>query len=79
MALRSEKKPTDLSLGFFWVEIAKLGGFPARKSHGDPGWLRLWQGWLQLLDFAEGARWLEAQKNNLMLLHQVVSLGGPDG
>jgi hypothetical protein len=56
IALRSKKKPNDISLGFFWVEIAKLGGFPARKSDGDPGWLRLWRGWLQLLDLAEGVR-----------------------
>jgi hypothetical protein len=56
IALRSKKKPNDLSLGFFWFEIAKLGGFPARKSDGDPGWLRLWRGWLQLLNIAEGVR-----------------------
>jgi hypothetical protein len=56
IALRSKKKPNDISLGFFWVEIAKLGGFPARKSDGHPGWLRLWRGWLQLLDLAEGVR-----------------------
>lgn len=56
IALRTNKKPNDLSLGFFWMEIAKLGGFPARKSDGEPGWLRLWRGWLQLLDLAEGVR-----------------------
>lgn len=56
IALRSKKKPNDLSLSSFWFEIAKLGGFPARKSDGDPGWLRLWRGWLQLLDIAEGVR-----------------------
>jgi hypothetical protein len=56
LAFRLKQKPTDLSLGQFWMEVAKLGGFPARKSDGDPGWLRLWRGWLQLLDLAEGAR-----------------------
>jgi len=56
IALRSNKKSNDLSLGFFWIEIAKLGGFPARKSDGEPGWLRLWRGWLQLLNLAEGVR-----------------------
>jgi len=56
IALRSKKNPNELSLAFFWIEIAKLGGFPARKSDGDPGWLRLWRGWLQLLDLAEGVR-----------------------
>jgi len=56
IALRVNKEPNDLSLGSFWIETAKLGGFPARKSDGDPGWLRLWRGWLQLLDIAEGVR-----------------------
>jgi hypothetical protein len=56
IALRTKKKPNEFSLGFFWFEVAKLGGFPARKSDGDPGWLRLWRGWLQLLDLAEGVR-----------------------
>jgi len=56
IALRSNKSPNNLSLGLFWMEVAKLGGFPARKSDGYPGWLRLWRGWLQLLDIAEGAR-----------------------
>jgi hypothetical protein len=56
IALHANKKPNELALGFFWFEIAKLGGFPTRKSDGDPGWLRLWRGWLQLLDLAEGVR-----------------------
>lgn len=56
IAIRSNKTPNELSLGVFWLEVAKLGGFPARKSDGEPGWLRLWRGWLQLLDIAEGVR-----------------------
>lgn len=56
ISIRSDKKPNELSLGFFWFEVAKLGGFPARKSDGEPGWLRLWRGWLQLLNIAEGIR-----------------------
>jgi hypothetical protein len=32
----------------FWRETARLGGFLARKSDGDPGWLTLWRGWQQL-------------------------------
>jgi hypothetical protein len=56
IALHSKKQPNELSLGYFWFEVAKLGGFPARKSDGEPGWLRLWRGWLQLLDIAEGVR-----------------------
>ena len=56
IALRATKRPNELSLGLFWFEVAKLGGFPARKSDGNPGWLRLWRGWLQLLELAEGVR-----------------------
>lgn len=56
IALRTNKKPNELSLSFFWIEVAKLGGFPARKSDGEPGWLRLWRGWLQILDLADGVR-----------------------
>lgn len=32
----------------FWREVAKLGGFLARKSDGDPGWQTLWRGWQKL-------------------------------
>ena len=56
IAWYAKKEPNKLSLGSFWFEIAKLGGFPARKSDGAPGWLCLWRGWLQLLDMAEGVR-----------------------
>lgn len=32
----------------FWIETARLGGFLARKSDGDPGWQTLWHGWQTL-------------------------------
>jgi hypothetical protein len=35
-------------------EIAKLGGFLARKSDGEPGWTTIWRGWNRLLDIATG-------------------------
>jgi hypothetical protein len=38
----------------FWRETARLGGFLARKSDGDPGWLTLWRGWQQLEAFTTG-------------------------
>jgi hypothetical protein len=38
----------------FWREVAKLGGFLARKADGDPGWLTLWRGWQRLELLAEG-------------------------
>ena len=28
--------------------VARLGGFLARKSDGEPGWQTLWEGWQQL-------------------------------
>jgi hypothetical protein len=36
------------------VAIAKLGGFPARKGDGDPGWLTIWRGWQRLVLLIEG-------------------------
>lgn len=37
--------PKTLSIRQFWIEVARLGGFLARKSDGDPGWLTTWRGW----------------------------------
>lgn len=34
--------------------IAKLGGFMARKSDGDPGWMTLWLGYARLSDMRLG-------------------------
>jgi hypothetical protein len=39
---------------WFWLAIAKLGGFQARPSDGDPGWLTLWRGWQSLMLLARG-------------------------
>ena len=43
----SEKK---MSLGEFWRNVARVGGFIGRKSDGDPGWQTLWKGWLRVLE-----------------------------
>jgi hypothetical protein len=40
--------------GWFWIAIAKLGGFPARKGDGHPGWLTLWRGWQTLMILMRG-------------------------
>jgi hypothetical protein len=32
----------------FWRGVARLGGFLARKSDGEPGWQTLWRGWDKL-------------------------------
>lgn len=34
--------------------VAKLGGFLARKSDGDPGWMTLWLGYARLCDMRVG-------------------------
>ena len=39
---------------WFWLAIAKLGGFQARPSDGDPGWLTLWRGWQALMLLVRG-------------------------
>lgn len=44
--------PTDLTLREFYRLAARLGGFLARKSDGEPGWQTLWRGWLRLQDLA---------------------------
>jgi hypothetical protein len=38
----------DLTVGQFYREVAKLGGFLGRKSDGDPGWITIWRGWEKL-------------------------------
>lgn len=45
----------DMSVKLFVTEVAKLGGFQARKSDGPPGWQTLWRGWEQLQRMVEGA------------------------
>jgi hypothetical protein len=36
------------------VSIARLGGFPARKGDGRPGWLTIWRGMKLLIPMLEG-------------------------
>lgn len=50
------KKPLEaMTARAFWRDVARLGGFLARRRDGDPGWRTLWQGWLRLDAMAEGA------------------------
>jgi hypothetical protein len=39
---------------WFWITLAKLGGFLARTGDGDPGWLTLWRGWQTLMLLVRG-------------------------
>ena len=52
--------PANMTVYQFWREVAKLGGFLARKRDGEPGWQTLWRGWHYLYPRFEG--YLLAQK-----------------
>jgi hypothetical protein len=39
---------------WFWISIARVGGFLARKGDGHPGWLTLWRGWQTLMHMVRG-------------------------
>lgn len=41
----------DLTVGQFYLEVAKLGGFLGRKGDGQPGWITIWRGWEKLNTF----------------------------
>jgi hypothetical protein len=38
------------------ITMARLGGFPARKSDGLPGWITIWRGWHRLMWMCEGVQ-----------------------
>ena len=42
--------------GSLLTAIARMGGFLARKSDGNPGWITIWRGWKRLTDMAYGYR-----------------------
>lgn len=50
MLQRLRKRPgtRDWTVRDFYRELAKLGGFLARKSDGEPGWMTLWRGFEKL-------------------------------
>ena len=54
IAQREKLDPQIIKVRTFFYAVAKVGGFPGRRSDGEPGWKRLWHGWLRLLDWAEG-------------------------
>jgi hypothetical protein len=45
----------DMTIGAFYRELAKLGGFLGRKSDGEPGWITIWRGWEKLNTLVRGA------------------------
>jgi hypothetical protein len=54
LAACSGQDSSHMTLGTFWTEVARLGGFLARRSDGSPGWKTLWKGWLHLQTLLEG-------------------------
>jgi Transposase DNA-binding/Transposase DDE domain len=50
----SGQAPATMTIGSFWMEVARLGGYLARSHDGPPGWRTIWKGWLSLQTFLEG-------------------------
>jgi hypothetical protein len=48
LARKGLNRVHDLTVGQFYREVAKLGGFLGRKGDGDPGWITIWRGWEKL-------------------------------
>jgi len=48
LARKNLNRVHDLTVGQFYREVAKLGGFLGRKCDGNPGWLTIWRGWEKL-------------------------------
>jgi hypothetical protein len=45
----------SMTIGEFYRELAKLGGFLGRKSDGEPGWITIWRGWQKLYLLVRGS------------------------
>jgi hypothetical protein len=54
-ARKYTKTKNGLTVGQFYRELAKLGGFIGRKSDGEPGWITVWRGWQKLYLMVRGA------------------------
>jgi hypothetical protein len=58
LAARKRRNNTvarTMTIGEFYRELAKLGGFLGRKSDGEPGWITIWRGWQKLYLLVRGA------------------------
>src|SRR6266849_1416572 len=54
LAERAGHSPLTMTVGTFWTEVARLGGYLARSHDGPPGWRTIWKGWLSLQTLLEG-------------------------
>jgi hypothetical protein len=53
---------SNMTVGAFYRELAKLGGFLGRKSDGEPGWITIWRGWQKLYMLVRGAEIAQTMK-----------------
>ena len=61
-AARPSKKavrPSSMTVGEFYRQLAMFGGFLGRKSDGEPGWITIWRGWQKLYLIVRGAELVE--------------------
>jgi hypothetical protein len=56
LAERCGQLSLTMTVGTFWTEVARLGGYLARSHDGPPGWRTIWKGWLSLQTLLEGAQ-----------------------
>jgi hypothetical protein len=56
LAQQGGHSPATMTLGTFWTEVARLGGYLARAHDGPPGWRSIWKGWLSLQMLLQGAQ-----------------------
>jgi hypothetical protein len=61
LARKNLSRVHDLTVGQFYREVAKLGGFLGRKGDGEPGWITIWRGWEKLNMFVFVANKLKMQ------------------
>jgi hypothetical protein len=63
MAARKRlKNAVAMTIGEFYRELAKLGGFLGRKCDGEPGWITIWHGWQKLYLLIRGAELAKTTK-----------------
>jgi hypothetical protein len=61
LARKNLPRVHDLTVGQFYREVAKLGGFLGRKGDGEPGWITIWRGWEKLNMYVRVATKLKIQ------------------
>jgi len=54
VATQAGLDPSTMTTEVFWREVARLGGYLARRRDGPPGWKTLWAGWLRVQTLLEG-------------------------